>query len=401
MNSSSIWPPLSPAARAPGLDLLRAAAIVVVMLYHLSSHGFDIAGPGRHGWMGVDLFFVLSGYLIGWQVLREIAAGRAPDWTGFFLSRAWRILPAYLVVLALYFLLPAWREADAMPPVWQFLTFTMNVLPDHLTQRMYSHAWSLCVEEHFYLFFPLATWLLMRRGRMPGTVATIAGAGLLFGAGLLLRDWQWHHAIAPHLAPGGDAARAIAGFVGTIYSPTWTRLDGLLAGMLLAAMRAFRPVWWTRVLAHGWMLIGIGLALLVAASQVDPIGHAGAVFLFPLVALGGACLLLGLLSPGTPFGHRPLPGARMLAVLAFSLYLTNRQVYAWLDHMTGDLAADAPFAAFFLYNSAALLVAALLYVTVERPGLRLRAKLLSARTPRMPTAQPAPDVHVDDAPRVR
>jgi peptidoglycan/LPS O-acetylase OafA/YrhL len=125
------------------------------------------------------------------------------------------------------------------------------------------------------------------------------------------------------------------------------------------------------------------------------------VFLFPLVALGGACLLLGLLSPGTPFGHRALPGARMLAVLAFSLYLTNRQVYAWLDNVTGDLAADAPFAAFVLYNAAALLVAAVLYVTVERPGLRLRAKLLSARRPAMPTAQPAPDIHVDDAPLVR
>ena len=392
---------LPPASRAPGLDLLRAAAIVVVMLYHLSSHGIDIAGPGRHGWMGVDLFFVLSGYLIGWQALREIAAGRTLDWMGFFLGRACRILPAYLAVLALYLVLPAWREADAMPPVWQFLTFTLNVLPDHLTRRAYSHAWSLCVEEHFYLFFPLAVWLLARRGRMPGTVATIAGASLLFDAGLLLRDWQWRHAIAPHLASGGDAARAITGYVGGIYSPTWTRLDGLLAGIVLAAVRAFRPVWWTRVLAHGWTLLGGGLVLLGAASQVDPIGHVGAVFLFPLVALGGACLLLGLLSPSTPFGHRALPGARMLAQLAFSLYLTHRQVYAWLDDVTGDLAADAPFAAFVLYNAAALAVAALLYVTVERPGLRLRTKLLTARRPAIPTAQPAPDVRVDGAPLVR
>jgi len=274
-------------------------------------------------------------------------------------------------------------------------------LPDHLTRHAYSHAWSLCVEEHFYLLFPLAVWLLTRRGRRPGMVATIAGAGLLFGAGLVLRDWQWRHAIAPHLAPGGDAARAITGFVGTIYSPTWTRLDGLLAGMLLAAMRAFRPAWWTRVLAHGWMLIGIGLALLVAASQVDVTSHAGAVFLFPLVALGGACLLLGLLSPSTPFGHRALPGARMLAVLAFSLYLTNRQVYAWLDTVTGDLAADAPLVAFVLYNAAALLAAALLYVTVERPGLRLRTKLLSARMPAIARVRPASDVHVDDVPLVR
>jgi peptidoglycan/LPS O-acetylase OafA/YrhL len=401
MHSPPVPTSLPSATRAPGLDLLRAAAIVVVMLYHLSSHGIDIAGPGRHGWMGVDLFFVLSGYLIGWQVLRDLAGGRTPDWTGFFLSRAWRILPAYLAVLALYLALPDWREADAMPPVWQFLTFTMNVLPEHLTQRAYSHAWSLCVEEHFYLLFPLAVWLVTRRGRMPGTAATIVGAGLLFGAGILLRDWQWRHAIAPHLAPGGDATHAIAGYVGGIYSPTWTRLDGLLAGILLAAARAFRPAWWTRVLAHGWTLIGTGLALLGAASQVDVLGHAGAVFVYPLVALGGACLLLGLLSPHTPFGRRALPGARLLALLSFSLYLTNRQVYAWLDDVTGDLAAHAPFAGFVLYNAVALAVAALLYVAVERPGLRLRAKLLTARTPAPAATRAASDVRESDVPLVR
>lgn len=376
MPPSPVLTPPSPSSRAPGLDLLRALAIVVVMLYHLSSHGIDVTGPGRHGWMGVDLFFVLSGYLIGWPVLRDLAAGRTPDWTGFVVGRAWRILPAYLAVLALYFALPlalpAWREADAMPPVWQFLTFTMNVLPEHLTQRAYSHAWSLCVEEHFYLLFPLVAWLLARRGRMPGVLATSAGAALLFGAGMLLRDWEWRHAIAPHLAPGGDIARAIDGYVGSIYSPTWTRLDGLLAGVLLAALRAFRPAWWTHVLSHGWALLGVGLALLAAATQVDVLGHTGAVFLYPLVALGCACLLLGALSPRTPLGRRALPGARMIALLAFSLYLTHRQVYAWLDGVAGDLTANAPFSAFVLYNGASLAVAALLYAAVERPGLRMR-----------------------------
>jgi peptidoglycan/LPS O-acetylase OafA/YrhL len=376
MNPLPVLNPPSPPPRAPGLDLLRAAAIVIVMLYHLSSHGIDIAGPGRHGWMGVDLFFVLSGYLIGWQVLRDVAAGPAPDWTRFLLSRAWRILPAYLAVLALYLALPAWREADAMPPVWQFLTFTMNVLPDHLTQGAYSHAWSLCVEEHFYLLLPLAVRLL---GRRPGVVGTMIGAGLLFGAGMLLRDWHWRHAIAPHLGPGGDMARAIAGYVGSIYSPTWTRVDGLLAGVLLAAVRAFRPAWWARILHHGWALLGAGLALLGAATQVDPLGHAGAVLLFPLVALGCACLLTGALSPHAPPGRKALPGARLLALLAFSLYLTHRQVYAWLDSATGDLTTDAPVAGLILYNGAALAVAALLHAAIERPGLRLRARMLALR----------------------
>jgi peptidoglycan/LPS O-acetylase OafA/YrhL len=102
------------------------------------------------------------------------------------------------------------------------------------------------------------------------------------------------------------------------------------------------------------------------------LGRGGAVFLYPLVALGCACLLLGALSPRTPLGCRALPGVRMVALLAFSLYLTHRQVYAWLDGVVGDLAANAPFAAFVLYNGASLAMAALLYVAVERPGLRMR-----------------------------
>ena len=65
--------------RLPGLDFLRALAIAWIMLYHLESYGVRLPGPFvAYGWMGVDLFFVLSGYLIGWQLLRPRAAGASP-----------------------------------------------------------------------------------------------------------------------------------------------------------------------------------------------------------------------------------------------------------------------------------------------------------------------------------
>jgi hypothetical protein len=84
--------------------------------------------------------------------------------------------------------------------------------------------------------------------------------------------------------------RAIAGDVGAIHNPTCTRLDGLPAGVLPAA-------------ARGRALLVAGLALLGAATRVDPLGRACAVFLFPLVVLGCACLLTGALSPRTSLGH--------------------------------------------------------------------------------------------------
>src|SRR3989442_814283 len=121
--------------RQPGLDLLRALAIIVVALYHAALFGFKLPGRvDRFGWIGVDLFFVLSGYLIGGQLLAPVAAhgdgtpssrgsarGRRRLHLGrFFARRALRILPAYLVVLAIYFLLPSWREYPEMFPLWKF-----------------------------------------------------------------------------------------------------------------------------------------------------------------------------------------------------------------------------------------------------------------------------------------
>jgi peptidoglycan/LPS O-acetylase OafA/YrhL len=118
-------------SRRPGLDLLRAVAIGWVMLYHLESYGVSFPALVRYGWMGVDLFFVLSGYLIGWQLLKPYTCGQPPlwgqwwgQWLGQFMPRrALRVLPAYLTVLAVVFAVPGARESEAIAPLWQFLTF--------------------------------------------------------------------------------------------------------------------------------------------------------------------------------------------------------------------------------------------------------------------------------------
>jgi hypothetical protein len=101
--------------RQPGLDLLRALAIIVVVVYHAALFGFKLPGRvDRFGWIGVDLFFVLSGYLIGGQLLAPLGRGQAINLGRFFTRRALRIMPAYFAVLAIYFLLPSWREYSEM-----------------------------------------------------------------------------------------------------------------------------------------------------------------------------------------------------------------------------------------------------------------------------------------------
>ncbi|WP_226929417.1 acyltransferase family protein [Janthinobacterium aquaticum] len=361
------------ARRLPGLDLLRALAIAWVMLYHLESLGPRLPGPlVAYGWMGVDLFFVLSGYLIGWQVLRPLTSGARPAWwpwwQDFMLRRALRILPAYLAVLALYLLLPAWSEAESMRPVWQFLSFTVNLLPADLDQRAFSHAWSLCVEEHFYLLLPLVVWLLARR---PGIGKSLLLAiGVLLG-GMLLRAWLWQH----ELAPVQGTADYFERFVGLIYFPTPTRLDGLLAGTLLAALRAFRPGAWSVLQSHGWLLLCAGLlgvAGVMWLMQGVP-GFAGIVFGYPLLAWSFACLLVACSSRQT--WPVRVPGVQLLATLAFCLYLTHKQVFHVVSAWLGDSLDGLPLAAFGVYLGAALLAAYGLHVLVERPGLRWREHL--------------------------
>jgi peptidoglycan/LPS O-acetylase OafA/YrhL len=361
--------------RSPGVDLLRAIAIAAVMAYHVTSHGIAMPAAAEHGWMGVDLFFVLSGYLIGWQVLRQYAAGASPDWRHFMLGRALRILPAYFAVLALYALLPGWREGGGLQPLWKFVTFTVNLHPDWTHGTAFSHAWSLCVEEHFYLLFPLFAWLLAKR---PGAMGACATAIAIVVGGMALRAWLWHSQVAPPL-DGGEPGAAMRSFVSTIYNPTWSRLDGLLMGVMLAALRAFRPTEWERLMRHAWLSMAIGAALVAAGTRIPLMSAAGAVVLFPMVAFGCTCLLAGAASPHMWIGRRALPGVQALAMLAFSLYLTHKQVYAWLDDMLPAASRLPPALAFAIYALASLAAASLLFVAIERPALRVRERLHARR----------------------
>jgi peptidoglycan/LPS O-acetylase OafA/YrhL len=369
--------------RQSGLDLLRALAILWVMLYHLTSYGVALPGVVEHGWMGVDLFFVLSGYLIGGQLLRPLAAGDQPSWRGFLLRRALRVLPAYLAVLAIYAAVPAVRESPGLRPLWQFLSFTVNLVPD-VDRLAFSHAWSLCVEEHFYVLLPPVVWLL---ARYPGMRRTAAVALAVLVGGMLLRGALWQSGVAPHLGEGGFVAR----FVALIYNPTYARLDGLLAGVTLAAVQVFRPSWWAWATRRSAVFLALGLAGLVAATRVDLASFGGAVVVFPLVALSFGGMLVAAATERGWLGRVRVPGSMFLARIAFSLYLTHKAVFHVVRDRTGEASGGSDVIAFGVYIAAALLVATLLYLMVERPFLRLRDRFMQPRggeSGRHPTIKP-------------
>ncbi|MET0808009.1 MAG: acyltransferase [Pseudoxanthomonas sp.] len=361
----------------PALDLLRAIAIVWVMLFHsflVGGLGEDYGWLSRYGWMGVDLFFVLSGFLIGAQVLASLARDGRLSLRDFYLRRAFRILPAFWVVLALYLAFPALREAPALEPWWKFATFTLNLSIDYASNAAFSHAWSLCVEEHFYLVFPVLAWAMLRK---PSPAKFMSLCLLLVLAGIALRSAVWLHDNA--LAENGGVQRNW--FVEDLYYPTWARLDGLLAGVVLATLKVFRPQLWERVQAQANAALLLGLVVVAAAMWLfkERTGLLGNAIGWPVLSLGLALLVFAGAGHRSVIARGRVPGATWLAAVSYSLYLVHKAAFHVVQAQWGEALAGMGVLAFCAYGAAAILAGAALHYAVERPFLRLRERMPLSR----------------------
>ncbi|MEY2479322.1 MAG: hypothetical protein QOI04_249 [Verrucomicrobiota bacterium] len=355
-------------ARQPGLDLLRALAIVLVVFYHAGIFGFKLPhGLQHYGWIGVDLFFVLSGYLIAGQLIKSFARGQRPSLRRFFYRRALRILPAYLVVLAVYVFLPSLREFPEMPPAWKFLAFVQNIGLHGGTA--FSHAWSLCIEAQFYLVLPFLLVLLARLGRG----AIVLPVAVLIG-GVILRA-----AIAYSISTNGIVP--FRGFQSLIYYATWPRLDPLMLGVSLAAIEQFRPRWWKKIDDTAIWLWLPALALIVYGLYVgegDELTIAPAIWQFPLIALGMAGLLVCSVSPTLPLQRVAIPGAAFIASIAYSVYLSHKLAIHFIESIckTNNIVPTS-FVAILVVLIAISVTGTILFFAVERPFLQLRQRRTS------------------------
>jgi peptidoglycan/LPS O-acetylase OafA/YrhL len=263
------------------------------------------------GWSGVDLFFVLSGYLIGAQLLSRVATGQRILIKDFYIQRLVRIVPAYWAVVALYFAAPFLRERGTLPPLWRFLTFTQNFGLDNRVYGAFSHAWSLCVEEHFYLIFP---WLVVLfSAKRWGSRAFYVG-GLLVVLGGALRGYFMTRVRA------GDGR-----WSELIYYPTYCHLDGLIVGVAIAAISIFYPRHWAWLERRSYVWLFVGLILLYAGVYLDGSydGVASAVPKFPTVALGYGLIVIASMSPYSPL-RRYAPITKWVAVISYSIYLIHK-----------------------------------------------------------------------------
>src|SRR5579862_3933356 len=170
--------------RIPELDGLRGIAIVGVILFHLGLRirlPETLAALSRYGWTGVDLFFVLSGFLIGGILIDQ----RTSDeyYAPFYARRFFRIVPLYLAIVGVYGLVSlssarTWLVDYFLPsmPWYTYLTFTNNIwIAVHDSMAVFiAPSWSLAIEEQFYLTLPIIVRFVPARRLLP-TVCTLAG----------------------------------------------------------------------------------------------------------------------------------------------------------------------------------------------------------------------------------
>jgi peptidoglycan/LPS O-acetylase OafA/YrhL len=380
-------------SRNPGLDTLRACAIALVFMYHYAIFvsGRDTFGwLGEIGWAGVDLFFVLSGYLIANQLFAGIARGQALSLPRFYARRAFRTLPVFWLVLAAFALFPVAMGGKPPPPWWRFLTFTQNIGLQPGTA--FSHAWSLCVEEQFYLVLPailaLGAWLA--RGRVTLTRAHgWALMGALVAAGVVARCVLWQTYGRP--ADGrGD------GYMAWIYYDTLCRFDEFVPGVAVAMLKNFHRPAWDGLMARGKALTAIGaaavLVMMTLACRIYYIDGYGwgffmTAFGYSLIALAFAILVAAALSPSAGVLRWRIPGADRLALWSYSTYLSHKPLAYFIGQQLKPLGVSDAWR-LAIIALACVAVGGLLYTLVEAPFMALRDRLVPSNFRDGATAPP-------------
>jgi peptidoglycan/LPS O-acetylase OafA/YrhL len=321
----------------PDIQGLRALAVAMVVIYHL----YPSLLPG--GFVGVDVFFVVSGFLITGQLWRGFQRTGTVSLLDFWGRRARRLLPAAALVLAVTWVvsrlvLPVSQLADTAEQVrasalyfqnWQLAHDAVNYLTSENPASPVQNFWSLSVEEQFYLVWPLlflAAGLVVRRRRGRGGRAVIAGLTSALVAGSLAYS-VYDTRVDPQAA----------------YFVTTTRMWELGAGGLLALL----PAPWGRTLARRGWLGWTGLAMVIASPFVlrGTTAFPGALALLPVT---GAVLLIAGGSAQAVHGPARLMSARPMVFLggiSYSLYLWHWPVIdlwsAWRGKEPGALSGPA------------------------------------------------------------
>ena len=345
------------------MDGLRAVAIILVFLSHAHVPLFDGA------FLGVDIFFVLSGYLITSLLLLEHQREGHIDYARFYLRRALRLMPALLLFLATYWIVAPLLWPEDQGTVTQDVLVSVAYLADYGIAFFDSpdsllHMWSLSVEEHYYLVWPVLLAYLLRRvppARVWGSVA------LLYLLAFLWRAW-WVDAGQPFYQ---------------IFFRFDTRATGMLLGSLLAALAIHRSGWFEALAARQHYLLWLVpvFPFLMAWGWDD---NGALLWGFALAELAALAILVAIHHQrGVVFDMLSLRPLVWLGKISYGVYLWHYPVVRWLRAEFSwpvVVAVGLPMS---------MALAWLSFCTIERWALRWRDGHRAPARKRPPVSAPA------------
>jgi peptidoglycan/LPS O-acetylase OafA/YrhL len=361
--------------RLIGLDLLRLLAVVLVMGRHMPAPpatwpkgpAWPLLAWQRGGWVGVDLFFVLSGFLVSGLLFTEFRSRGTLSIGRFYVRRGWKIYPPFFALLGVTVIV---RLLSGRPiggePLASELLFLQSYLPG-----LWNHTWSLAVEEHFYLLLPAVLLLIQRCNRTSKTpLWPIVGVAVGVAIGSFVLRWvHWcsypyyshmKHLFASHL-----------------------RLDSLFCGVAIGYLYHFHTrEFVARLQPWRRWLIGGGLLLLLPPffwelEKTPWLCTSGLTVFW----LGSGMLMVGVLLSAPPRGALETAMAK-LGAYSYSIYLWHMPVCIWglafVESELGPACGFGTLAAVYLLGS--LAVGVLMARMLELPMLRLRDRWFPSRS---------------------
>jgi peptidoglycan/LPS O-acetylase OafA/YrhL len=353
------------------LDILRCIAVLLVMF----NHGGIWPAVTRNGWVGVDLFFVLSGFLISGLLFSEYKTRSSISFKRFFIRRGLKIYPAFYLFLFLTGVVSFIVFHTVAPAAWYLrdVFFVQNYW-----HGVWDHAWSLGVEEHFYILLPIL--LLFSAGRSPGS-----------------RDpyhaLPWIFVIVAILCIGFRAISVCFGTPNyhTAYAASHDRMDALFFGVLLSYFHHFRPEVLYHLLHPTWNRVVIAACSAGLLSTVCLFPRDNKFFStlgYTCVYLGfGGILLLSIYLQGILRGEVARfmsaigTAAASVGMYSYSIYLWHGPADAWLPGFVRRVLHVSPFSAnqrFAVYAIGSLVIGITFSEMIEYPILRLRDKIFPA-----------------------